>query len=72
MMELFAGKLRTQFIIATHYPFFLSLKDATIYDLDSHYEVFGSDTNLRRVDFLGGVTGVTTQTFWNCPKLEYE
>lgn len=36
MIELFAGKLRTQFIIATHSPFFLSLKDATIYDLDSH------------------------------------
>ena len=36
MIELFAEKLRTQFIIATHSPFFLSLKNATIYDLDSH------------------------------------
>lgn len=36
MIELFAGKLRTQFIIATHSPFFLSLKEATIYDLDCH------------------------------------
>lgn len=34
------------------------------------YEVFASDTNLRRVDFRGGVTGLTQQTFWNCPKLE--
>ena len=36
MIELFASNLRTQFIIATHSPFFLSLKNATIYDLDSH------------------------------------
>jgi predicted esterase YcpF (UPF0227 family) len=34
------------------------------------WEVFASDTNLRRVDFQSGVTGVTSQTFWNCPKLE--
>ena len=35
MIELFAQSLRTQFVIATHSPFFLSLKDARIYDLDS-------------------------------------
>jgi predicted ATPase len=36
IITLFAGSLRTQFVIATHSPFFLSLKDALIYDLDSH------------------------------------
>ena len=35
MIEMFAENLRTQFVIATHSPFFLSLKDARIYDLDS-------------------------------------
>ena len=35
MIELYAQNLRTQFVIATHSPFFLSLKDARIYDLDS-------------------------------------
>lgn len=35
MIELFASQLRTQFVIATHSPFFLSLKEARIYDLDS-------------------------------------
>ena len=35
MIEMFAGNLRTQFVIATHSPFFLSMKDARIYDLDS-------------------------------------
>ena len=34
------------------------------------YEVFASDTNLKQVEFQGGVTGITKQTFWNCPKLE--
>ena len=34
------------------------------------YEVFASDTNLKQVDFQGGVMGITKQTFWNCPKLE--
>ena len=34
------------------------------------YEVFASDINLKSVDFQGGVTGVTKQSFWNCPKLE--
>ena len=33
-------------------------------------DTFSSDINLRRIDFHGGVTGVTSQTFWNCPKLE--
>ena len=33
-------------------------------------DTFASDINLRRIDFQGGVTGVTSQTFWNCPKLE--
>ena len=35
IIEMFAGNLRTQFVIATHSPFFLSMKDARIYDLDS-------------------------------------
>lgn len=35
MIELFASQLRTEFVIATHSPFFLSLKEARIYDLDS-------------------------------------
>ena len=35
-------------------------------------EVFASDTNLKQVEFQGGVTGVTSQTFWNCPKLKNE
>lgn len=34
-IEMFAHYLRTQFVIATHSPFFLSLKEARIYDLDS-------------------------------------
>ena len=34
-IEMFAQNLRTQFVIATHSPFFLSLKEARIYDLDS-------------------------------------
>ena len=33
-------------------------------------DIFASDTNLKRVAFQGGVTGLTQQTFWNCPKLE--
>ena len=33
-------------------------------------DTFSSDINLRRIDFHGGVTGVTSQSFWNCPKLE--
>ena len=33
-------------------------------------EVFASDINLKQVDFQGEVTGITSQTFWNCPKLE--
>lgn len=36
------------------------------------YDVFASDTNLKRVDFQGGVEGLTEHTFWNCPKLEKE
>ena len=36
MIEMFAINLRTQFIIATHSPFFLSMKDARVYDLDAH------------------------------------
>ena len=36
----------------------------------SENEVFASDINLVRVDFQGGVTGITEHTFWNCPKLE--
>lgn len=35
MIEIFATNLRTQFVIATHSPFFLSMNDARIYDLDS-------------------------------------
>lgn len=35
-IETFARSLRTQFVIATHSPFFLSMSDARIYDLDSH------------------------------------
>lgn len=35
MIEAFAGGLRSQFIIATHSPFFLSMENARIYDLDS-------------------------------------
>lgn len=35
-VETFAQSLRTQFVIATHSPFFLSMKDARIYDLDAH------------------------------------
>lgn len=35
-IETFARSLRTQFVIATHSPFFLSMGDARIYDLDSH------------------------------------
>ena len=31
---------------------------------------FASDINLKRVDFLGGVTGIRESTFWNCPKRE--
>lgn len=34
-IETFASGLRTQFIIATHSPFFLSMQGARIYDLDS-------------------------------------
>ena len=34
------------------------------------YEVFASDTNLKQVEFQGGVIGITKQTFWNCPKLD--
>ena len=33
-------------------------------------EVFASDENLIRVDFKERVTGITKQTFWNCPKLK--
>lgn len=36
MIQFFAEGLRTQFIIATHSPFFLSIKEAKIYDIDSH------------------------------------
>ena len=38
-------------------------------ELTTH-EVFASDIHLKRVDFQGGVTGVSSQTFWNCPKIE--
>ena len=31
---------------------------------------FASDINLKRVDFQGGVTGISGQTFYNCPNLE--
>ena len=34
------------------------------------YDVFSSDMNLRRVDFQGGVTGISKNAFWNCPRLE--
>lgn len=34
------------------------------------YDTFASDINLKRVDFQGGVSGVSESTFWNCPKLE--
>lgn len=34
------------------------------------FDTFASDTNLKRVDFQGGVRGITQQTFWNCPKIE--
>ena len=33
---------------------------------------FASDINLKRVKFLGGVTGMTKNAFYNCPKLEIE
>ena len=33
-------------------------------------DVFASDINLKRVDFLGGVSGIRESTFWNCPKRE--
>lgn len=33
-------------------------------------ETFSSNINLRSVDFRSGDTGITEQTFWNCPKLE--
>ena len=33
-------------------------------------DIFASDTNLLKVDFQGGVKGITSQTFWNCPKIE--
>ena len=35
-IEMFSKGLRTQFIIATHSPFFLSMDGVRIYDLDSH------------------------------------
>ena len=31
-------------------------------------QVFASDINLKRVNFEGGVSGISEQTFWNCPK----
>jgi hypothetical protein len=34
------------------------------------FDTFASDTNLNQVDFQGGVTGLTQQAFWNCPKLK--
>ncbi len=34
------------------------------------YDVFASDINLKRVDFLAGVIDLNKQNFWNCPKLE--
>ena len=34
------------------------------------YETFASDINLMRVDFQGGVTGITEHTFWNCRKIK--
>ena len=33
-------------------------------------DVFASDINLKRVDFLGGVLGIRESSFWNCPRLE--
>ena len=33
-------------------------------------DTFASDTNLKQVEFQGGVIGITKQTFWNCPKLD--
>lgn len=35
MIQIFSEGLRTQFIIATHSPFFLSIKGAKIYNIDS-------------------------------------
>ena len=34
------------------------------------YDVFASDINLKRVDFLAGVIDLNKQNFWNCPQLE--
>ena len=31
-------------------------------------QVFASDINLKRVNFEGGVSDISEQTFWNCPK----
>ena len=33
-------------------------------------ETFASDTNLRKIIFIGGVTGICESTYYNCPKLE--
>lgn len=33
-------------------------------------DTFASDTNLRKINFIGGVTGFCESTYYNCPKLE--
>ena len=33
-------------------------------------DTFASDINLSKIDFLGGVKGITEFTYYNCPKLE--
>ena len=38
--------------------------------IEVSYDTFASNINLKRVDFQGGVSGVSESTFWNCPKLE--
>ena len=33
-------------------------------------DTFASDTNLQKIEFLSGVTGICGGTYYNCPKLE--
>lgn len=35
------------------------------------FDTFVYNMNLRKIDFLGGVSGITKDTFYNCLKLKY-
>lgn len=38
--------------------------------VEANSDTFASDTNLKRIDFLGGVSGINKESFWNCPQLD--